>query len=267
MVGLAWTLAIGALVVAWIIGVPRLQAVASHDRFAANTRVQFADTPAWLTPEIHERLTRSAATCISGDPLSAADLVHCRNVLLSSGWFQEVKQVRRVRPDLIEIDAEFSHPYAVIRDDEGDHLIDVVGRLLPWAWPRGEASKRTKLTAITGAHFARPQQPGSQWEGTDVIAGIRLLNIIDQQPWKDQVMEIDVSGYVRGEPMKLRTTLNTTIVWGSSPGEEQALEVLAEGKLKRLDYLFNTYRRIDAGESDRELDITSEKAVVTRTGA
>jgi hypothetical protein len=265
MIGVAWSVAIAAVVSAWILGVPRLQAFASHARFADRVEVHFVSIPAWVTPEIHERLIRSASSCITGDPLNNADLIECRNALLASGWFEDVSQVRRVRPDLVEIDAQFAHPYAVIRDDEGDHLVDVIGRLLPWAWPRGEASRRTKLTAITGAHFARPHMPGTQWEGTDVIAGIRLLNMVERQVWKDQVMEIDVTGYVRGEPMKLRTTNGTTIVWGSSPGEEQALEVLAAGKLKRLEYLFVTYGRIDAGESGGELDITSEKAVVTRS--
>ncbi len=264
LVGLAWVLAVAVVVGAWIIGVPRLQAFASHDRFAGRIEIRFVNTPAWLTPEIHERLIRSASTCITGDPLHSPDLVECREVLINSGWFEAVNQVRRARPDLIEIDAEFARPYAVIRDDEGDHLVDVIGRLLPWAWPKGESSKRTRLTAIAGAHFPRPQMPGTQWEGTDVIAGIRLLNLIDRQVWKDQVIEIDVSGYVRGEPVKLRTDNGTTIVWGSAPGEEQALEVLADGKINRLNYLFATYRRIDAGESGGELDITSEKAVVTR---
>jgi hypothetical protein len=263
-IGASWALALAALVAAWTLGVSRLQAFASHQRFASHVDIQFSETPAWLTPEIHERLIRTAQSCITGDPLRTHELIECRDALAATGWFEHVRQVRRVRAGLVEIDADFARPYAVIRDDSGDHLVDVIGRLLPWGWPRGESAKHTKLTAITGVYFARPQRPGTPWEGTDVIAGLRLLNLIDQQEWKLQVTEVDVSGYVKGEPIRLRTDRQTAIVWGAAPGEEQALEVLANNKLKRLNDLFKTYGRIDAGELIGELDITSEKAVVTR---
>jgi hypothetical protein len=261
MVGVAWLAAVAAVVGAWVLGVPRLQAFAAHERFAGTIEVRFLDPPQWFNGDLADHLIQTAEMNLGGNPMIRDDLIACRQALLDSGWFESVKQVRRVRPDLVEIDAQFARPYTVIRDKDGDHLVDVIGRLLPLKYAIGA---KTNFIAITGAHFDRPQTCGTQWEGTDVIAGIRLLHLIEQQQWMNQVTEVDVSGWVRGEPMKLRTDNGTTIVWGGAPGEEPALEVLADNKIKRLDFLFAKYGRIDAGENGGELDITNEKAVVTR---
>src|SRR6185503_21290467 len=112
---------------------------------------------------------------------------------------------------------------------DGDHLVDIVGRLLPLKY---EPGAKTNFVVISGAHFPRPMQCGEVWEGTDIIAAVRLLRVIEQQKWKNQVTEIDIKDYLQGEPIRLHTDRSTTIVWGGAPGEEPALEVLAEGKLK-----------------------------------
>jgi hypothetical protein len=261
LIGLSWVAAIAGMVAAWVIGVPRLQASASHERFSYNITVRFLNPPRWFNGDLADHLRQTAEINLGGDPLRRDDLVACRDALLQTGWFESIKQVRRVNTDVVEIDGQFCRPYTVVRDAEGDHLVDVVGRLLPLKYEHGA---KTNFTAISGTHFPRPQVCGEVWEGADVIAGIRLLQLIEQQSWRHQVVEIDVSGHVRGESIRLKTDSGAAIVWGGAPGEEPALEVLADGKVKRLNFLFEKYGRIDAGETSGELDITNEKAVVTR---
>jgi hypothetical protein len=148
----------------------------------------------------------------------------------------------------------------VVRDSDGDHLVDSGGKLLPMKFEKGS---RPDVIAITGAHFPRPQRLGMQWEGADVTAGLNLLRLINSKPWRRQVVEIDVKGYLTDGPIRVKTDKGCWIIWGGAPGEEPALEVLAEGKLHRLDFLFASHGRIDGGNTG-ELDITGEKAVVTR---
>lgn len=260
-IGMAWTAAIIAIIGAWMLGVPRLQAFASQDRYSGTTNVRFIDPPRWFNGELEQRMLQTAEMHLDGDPMRRDDLVACREALLATGWFESISQVRRTAPDQVEVEAQFARPYAVVRDGDGDHLVDVVGRLLPLKY---ELGARTSFIAITGAHFARPQRCGEVWEGADVIAALRLLNVIDQQPWRNQVTHVDVTNHVNGEPIRLRTDNDSSVIWGNAPGEEAALEVLAENKLMRLNFLFKTYKRIDAGETGGELDITNEKAVLTR---
>lgn len=259
--GMAWTAAVVAIIGTWMLGVPRLQAFASQERYSGSVNVRFVDPPRWFNGSLAQHLLQTAEMNLDGDPMRRDDLVACREALLATGWFESIAQVRRVAPDQVEIEAQFARPYAVVRDDDGDHLVDVVGRLLPLKYDLGA---RTNFIAITGAHFKRPQQCGEVWEGADIIAALRLLNVIDQQPWRNQVTHVDVTNHVNGEPIRLRTDKDSAIIWGNAPGEEAALEVLADGKLKRLNFLFKTYGRVDAGETGGELDITNEKAVLTR---
>lgn len=262
---IAWLACIAALIIAWILGVPKLQAFASQRNFVDPHRItiSFINPPMWVKGDLSDSLMRTASMQLNGDPLQRRDLADMRTALLETGWFDSIEQIRRVSEDQVEISAHFVTPYAIIRDDKGDHLVDVSGKLLPKNYQRGA---RTNFIAIAGAHFHRPQRSGMQWEGADVTAGLKLVGLIEQQPWRSQVAEIDVSGYLKDGPIKLRTDNQSTIVWGGPPGEEPALEVLAGGKLQRLNFLYEKYQRIDGGQSGGggELDITGEKAVVAR---
>ena len=262
--GLAWVAGIGILAAAWVFGVPRLQAFASQQRFSRQVHVQFRNPPKWFKGDLAAHVAETAEMNLGGDPMRRDDLIVCRDALMQTGWFEDVRQVERLAPDLVEVDARFAHPYVVIRDADGDHLVDASGRLLPWRWPKGQSRDVAGLIAITGAHFRRPRSPGQPWEGSDIVAALKLLRVIDQQPWRSQVAAIDVTGCVRGKPMKLQTDRDIMIIWGGAPGEEPALEVLAEGKLKRLEYLYRTYQRIDAGESGVEIDLTDQRYVPKR---
>jgi hypothetical protein len=260
----AWVAFLGALAAAWILGVPQLQArAAKQKRVDANEVViRFSNQPAWVKGDLADTLLRTAQTNVGGDPLIRDDLIAVRENLLATGWFNTIDQVRRVEEDVVEIAAQFVQPHTIIRDKAGDHLVDRSGKLLPKSYQPG-AKRSFHFIAISGVRFDRPIRPGLQWEGTDVIAALRLLNILDSQRWRDQIAEIDVSGYLNDHPIKIRTTTGCTIVWGGAPGEEPALEVLAEGKLARLNFMYQKYGRIDGNQAN-ELDITGERAVVMR---
>ena len=260
-IGLTWIAVTGGIVIAWIVGVPKLSAFAAqrHSVPAHDVVIRFVDPPQ-LPADLSNALMKTASLQIDGDPLKRDDLAAVRQSLLETGWFDSIRQVRRIADDLIEIDAHFVRPYTVVRDSDGDHLVDADGKLLPMKFEKGS---RPDVIAITGAHFPRPQRLGMRWEGADVTAGINLLRLINSKQWRKQVVEIDVKGYLSDGPIRLKTDSGCWIIWGGAPGEEPALEVLAEGKLHRLDFLFASHGRIDGGNAG-ELDITGEKAVVTR---
>jgi hypothetical protein len=271
---MAWLITFGAIIASWIIFVPKLQAFASHHNSAATINLRFADQPGWVRGELAQTLLRTAKMQLDsgGDPFDRNELIAVRQALLTTGWFDSVDQVRRVREDVIEIQAHFVHPYALIHDRDGHHLIDAAGKLLPRSYHDGErlptvtdqaTGTTLPMLAINGTRFARPVRPGLMWEGADIVAALKVIGIIERQPWRSQITEIDVTGYTKDAPMKLRTDGSCMIVWGSPPGEERGLEVSALGKIDRLNFLFGRYRRID-GCHHGELDITDPQYVATR---
>ena len=243
---LAWLGAIGGLVTAWATYVPVLRQYAS-DHNAARSRVfvRFINPPKWVHGELEAQLVYTVQANVTPDPLDRRSLVAARESLMHTGWFENVSQVRRVTSGLVTVDAEFAHPYAVIRDRTGDHLIDDHGRLLPLAFGVGEADG--KFIAIVGARFDKPAQAGQPWEGTDVAAAMRLLRTLYEQPWWQQVASIDVSSYMNDQSLTLVTDRGCLITWGRIPSEEMAAEVPASRKLDYLQHHYARYGHIDRG--------------------
>ncbi|MHC4947241.1 MAG: cell division protein FtsQ/DivIB [Planctomycetota bacterium] len=257
----AWIALVGGIAGLWSWGVPQLSAYAStHGRPAADIEVRFRDAPAWLRGDLETLLLLTARTHLEGDPMRRDDLVATHAALLNSGWFDAVHQVRRLRPGVVEVEADYVEPYALVRSRGYDHLVDPAARLLPRAYPAGTSRR---FTAITGAHFDGPARPGLQWEGADVGAALRLLALIETRPWRHQVEQIDVSRYLREQMLVLVTDRGCRIEWGSAPGEERSLEALADLKRRYLDRHYELSRHIDRGHVGI-LDLTRREGVFAR---
>lgn len=244
MLGAAWSLAAVGVAAAWIVGVPKLEARAAEAAWVEDVTIEFANLPVWVNGDLLAMLDLTTRHQIGGDPFRRGDLTAARTALLNTGWFDAVHQVRRRRADEVVVEATFVTPAAVVRDDEGDHLVDPSGRLLPRTFPHGGAERQL---VITNAHFPRPERPGLPWNGADVTAALRLLRVLDGKPWRGQVAAIDASRYLAEEVLVIRTEIGARIVWGSAPGEESGLEVPANGKLAYLDKAFEEFNRIDTG--------------------
>lgn len=195
-------LAIGGVLGLWTLGVPRLATYASQTQYAQDVEIRFVNTPAWLNDDLQASLCKTARSQLTGDPLRRADLVAAGDALLRTGWIRRIRQIRRVNPGLVQIDAQFAEPFAVVRDAEGDHLVDDAGRLMPRTFPLGGSAK---LIPIIGVELDRPANPGSLWDGADLTAALRLLRYVNDKPWRHQTAAIDVSGYLDDWPMTLLT--------------------------------------------------------------
>lgn len=259
----AWVIGLAAIVIAWIIGVPRLQRSVAEEAGSAQATVEFIGLPNWVNGDLLAMLVLTTQVQLGGDPFRQQDLVLVRDALLNSGWFESIEQVRRIRTDLVQVRGTFVRPFAVIRDGEGDHLVDPHGRLLPRSYAHDEAEH---FIVITGARFDRPQRPGVQWDGADITAALRLMRLIDSRAWLGQIIAIDAADYFSREDgggLIILTDRGSRIVWGSAPGEETAGEATAEKKLSYLDYQADHQGHIDGGYSG-ELDVTSPNGVFAR---
>lgn len=257
LLALAWLIGIvGVGALSWY-GVPKLEAHAVEHTEVPAIEIHYINPPAWIRGDLETQLNRTIRPWLEQDPFAQRSLVAIREELRNTGWFEAIEQVRRVRADRIDIVGEFVDPYAVVRDREADHLVDPNGKLLPRSFPHNEAER---FIAITGARFARPMRPGVHWEGADITAALRLLQLIEDQPWRDQISAINITGVIRGEPMRIVTRRGARIIWGSAPGEEAAMEALADRKLYSLNYMNENYGSIDMGRTGT-LDITDPTSV------
>jgi hypothetical protein len=251
-------LGVGAIVVLIAWGVPRLSVYANTRAAPRTMQVKFDQAPAWLRGDLLTTLQLTVATQLGTDPFNQNDLAAARHALLETGWFQTIDQVRRRRPDVIEVDAVFVHPFAVVRSGPFDYLVDPTAHLLPRSYPAGEA--HPKFVTIIGTHFDRPTRPGIQWPGADVAAALSLLHLLDQRPWRNQLAEVDVSRYLTDQEIEIVTDRGCRLRWGSAPGEEISLEAMADLKLRYLDEHYELSHRIDRGHVGT-LDLTRREGV------
>lgn len=254
-----WLLLATALVLGLFMGVPAMRRAAAAAAPPTDVRVAFLAPPAWMVGDLALHLEELAAGEIIGNALDREDLLAARAALLESGWFTDILQVRRVSPELVEIDAQFVEPYAAVRDFDGDHLVDPSGRLLPHSTPVGQAPQ---FIAVEGAYYQRPEAIGMQWEGADITAALRLVQLVNGYEWHSQVAAIDVSNYMQTGQLAIITDRGSRLTWGSAPGDEPAHEASTEIKVEYLGYPFATYGHIDGGYD--ALDLTSSSGIYPR---
>jgi hypothetical protein len=259
VIAILWLGAVAGFVAGATYGMPLLEARAAERHRPESIEVHFRAAPEWFAGDVQQQVLRTIEAIVGSDALSRQDLIAVREGLFALGWFADIAQVRRVHAERIEIDAVFLQPYAVVRDRRGDHLVDPHGRLLPRTFRTGESG----FVAIVGAAFDRPQRAGNVWEGADVAAALQVLRLVQSQPWRRQVVEVDVAGHMGGRAIRFITDRGSRIVWGSAPGEEGALESLATWKLHYLNHLQKTFGHIDMGHSG-EVDITSTRTIDQR---
>lgn len=249
----AWMAIIVGMVVAWTMGVPRLEERIGPAAVAGSVQVRLLEPPGWLSPEQVAEIEAEAARSLIGDPFDRRELLAVADVVAGSGWFERVEQARRLESGAIEVRATPLMPFALIRGIGRDHLIDVAGRVLPHELPptaeRGR-DHRDGLVVITGVQSPRPRGVAARWEGPEIRAALMLLELLQSRPWQDQVAEIDVSRFLASGSLDFVTDRGSIFKWGSPPGAERPMEPTAARKLEMLDsqHAAHPSGRIDRGE-------------------
>jgi len=179
--------------------------------------------------------------------------------MAATGWFRKVNQVRWVSDTHAIVDATFLIPYAVVRDVQGKVLIDAQGRCLP---TRDGIIVNPKYHFITieNTLHARPQRPGLQWNGNDILSALKVLHLIYNKPWALEIKTLDLGTWSSDASISFTTNTPSRLKWGSAPNEERGLEALADDKITRLDWLHTNFGRIDKGIS-AEFDLTNTAEV------
>ncbi len=214
--------------------------------------VSFLDAPHWMTPADLAPLQDLVAREAGNSAYDRDGLARAQVALGSTGWFEEVRQVRRLHSSAIEVDALFADPIAVVVDGDGEHLLDSQARLLPRTYAIGTAPN---ITRILGVSQKRPERPGQTWEGADLVAGVEMARLVSTQRWRNQVAAVDVGEFRTRQTLSLVTTGQCRLVWGRAPGNESSAEVPAAQKLRYLDLLSNQYGRID-GAGPQSIDLS-----------
>lgn len=236
------------------IAVPALVARADQARPAEQISVHFVDAPSWMAPADLAPLEELVREQLSGSPFDHEGLRVAADGLFASGWFESISQVRRASLGEVEVLGVWVEPTALVRDKDGDHLIDARGRLLPRSYLPSSAPAFPRILGVT---VPRPSAPGERYAGAEVPASLALLRAIEDRPFRPQIAAIDATNHRTDGALYLLSSREIRIRWGRAPGDGSAAEVPTQNKLTYLQFLYDRYGRIDAvGEG--EIDLTGD---------
>jgi hypothetical protein len=249
-----WLVVVVGIVIAWTMGVPRLEERTRDAARVDTVRVRLLDPPTWLEASTVQNIEEAAARELGGDPFDRDELIVAGRIVHASGWFDEIEQVRRTAPDEIEVRVRPLMPVAFVRQGGRDQLVDLSGRVLPHELaPIREPARREGLAVITGVAARRPDGVAPRWEGAELQAALSLLARLEARPWREQVAIIDASQFTRDGTLDFVTDAGSVFKWGSPPDAERPLEPSADRKLEMLDtqHAGHPSGRIDRGEALR----------------
>lgn len=212
----------------------------------ASETVDLVDRPAWMSPAIAADLQRLVAERLTEDRLDQRGVAIAAEALGASAWIRSVDRIRRLADGGAEVVASYREPVAVVEAPGGYAIVDREGVRLPGVYRRVTA-ERLNLPMITGVTSFMPE-PGTVWQGHEIVSGIKLALLVENEPFADQVVSFDVSE--RDRMGRLRLVMHTErgqVRWGLPPGEETPYEQPAEEKLSVLRQVASESGRIDAG--------------------
>jgi len=253
LVTLGWCTALLGSALGAAVAVPALAARADTARPASRIEVRFVDAPSWMSPADLGPLEDLVRDELSGSPFDHDGLRIAADALRASGWFESISQIRRRSLDSVEVTGFWAEPAALVRDADGDHLIDTRGRLMPRSYLPGSAPA---FPRIIGVRSPRPAVPGQRYGG-DATAALALLRVLDGLPFRPQIAAVDLSRYPSDGTLSLLTSRDVRIHWGRPPDEARAAEVSTAQKIMYLQYLYDRDGRIDA-VGQGEIDVTAD---------
>ena len=195
----------------------------------------------WPPQSVQRDLLDDAYEIVGEHPgaFSARTLDELGVWLTRTGWVSRIDAINRLDEGVIEIDARWRSPGAVVREEAHDYLIATDGRRLKASW-RADFSP---FPVIRGAKEAKP------------------LAVVP-----DQIRGIDVSQFPRFRRLIIMTDAGNRIIWGRMPSDPVPDAISTEGKMRQLGYLRqhpDFGRRIDAGR--KLIDVSSGPILVEDT--
>lgn len=220
----------------------------------------------WVRPEIRAFLDQIVRDRVTTDPFDTGSLANAAATLAATGWFADLRSVRRGVGNVVRVDGVWRTPAAVVMWEERPFLVGLDGGLM--MLPEG-VSPDPGLFRILGPVAGPPRHPeigqvvyGESWPLDDVPMAIELLGLLASEPESSSIRAVDLSSYASSGRVSLWTDAGCELVWGAPPGESRPGEASTLRKIGHVKTILSPSRRYDRGR-DR-IDLSTEHVFIDR---
>jgi hypothetical protein len=226
---------------------------------SSEVTVSLYDQPGWMSDSLAREILMESFKPIQPDLVKLHHQGEDKKIpevlvsqLTRNAWVRKVHWIRRSSGSQFVISSEFRQPIAIVKQPESCYLVDGEGYRLPGHYGY-DSVKGCGLLEIVDASDNVPSV-GKKWDAEDLQAGLKLICLLREAPFKDQILSVDVKNFNgRVDPrlpwMTLNTNRRTIIRWGRPVGDERGLENTAAQKMALLAGTYAKYGHIDFGRT------------------
>ncbi len=255
------------MLVGWVLGVPALRQRAADGADLVRVGFTYPTAPealdSWVPPLVRSELEQIVKYVATSDPFDHESLMNTHTKLMQTGWFVDVRSVRRVAvesadaPNVV-IDADWRLPRAIVEWRGEPYIVGTDSVVMER--PLGNAVSGLPIIErpLQGPPMAGDRVDwGQPWVLDDVRDGIALLDLLQRTPviirgveaegnLEDYVARVDV----RDQDMLVVTTKKgARVVWGGAVGTSRPGEVTAQRKAELLATLVTGTTHNRAGQT------------------
>jgi len=212
----------------------------------------------WMPIAERDRIERNIQASLKGaKALNWHPLYQASKALAATGWVNGEPTARWNDDGSIAIDAEWRVPFAAVRNDGRDYIIDFDANVLPLEYAQGQSNQfviHNPALPFPGA--------GNQWNEPEVHDALRLLAELESNDLLTQIVGIDLGTNRDHGILHILTNGDARVIFGGGPGRSRPAEMPSSVKLERLVSLQTKTGRIDAGAlilDVRGQDITMQR--------
>lgn len=237
---------LGLLAIGWHYTEGALKARVGQQR-SADLKIAF-ETPIQLWKDAQDEIHLIAMEQLDGDPFNAASLKAVGEKLQENPWVKQLHNVKRESEGVVRVSLTPRRIAGFVKVENQYFMIDDECHFLPRILDFKD-TQRWNIPIIAGVQHEAPV-PGMKWDGEDVMAGLWLGWLMQQNGYANQVSLIDVSNFNgrlnRNQSHLMIRTASGAVAWGRGPGKDNN-EPRIQQKLVTLNQLNQRYGSIDAG--------------------
>jgi len=182
--------------VAFGLGLMRRSLLSSPPYRNAPARVRLVGVPSWLPGDVRQRVLADLSAAVEGRSLYDDDLTE--DLYEAAGrdpWIARVHEVRKDADGTVRVRADYRRPFALVGSmklEPSDlRVVDADGVILPLDTQRVRDKHLILIRDVASA----PPATGQAWRAPDLLDGLRLLKILQDEPFIHEVPTIDVRSY------------------------------------------------------------------------